>query len=164
MLRLLWQAAHPVIRRRRAVWQEMLFDCPNAMPRPAQAAPGFSTERNQIMHRRSFLSRSLTCSALAIFAGSAMAAPNTPPAAKPLPQRKRIRVAFMLGKGSNVIDTAGPWEVFQDVTIKGLLVDSEPFELFTVGPTKDLLTMTGGLQVQPHYSIDNAPQPHVIVV
>ncbi len=116
------------------------------------------------MHRRSFLSRSLTCSALAIFAGSGMAAPGTPAAAKPLPQRKRIRVAFMLGKGSNVIDTAGPWEVFQDVTIKGLLVDSEPFELFTVGPTKDLLTMTGGLQVQPHYSIDNAPQPHVIVV
>lgn len=116
------------------------------------------------MHRRSFLSRSLTCSALAFFAGSATAAQGTPATANPLPSRKRIRVAFMLGHGSNVIDTAGPWEVFQDVTIDALIGHSAPFELFTVGPTKELLTMTGGLQVQPHYSIEDAPQPHVIVV
>ena len=78
----------------------------------------------------------------------------------PLPRRKKIKVAFMIGKGTNVIDMAGPWEVFQDATVN----DDDPFELFTVGPDKDVLTMTGGLQVRPHYSIENAPQPHVIVV
>jgi transcriptional regulator GlxA family with amidase domain len=36
--------------------------------------------------------------------------------------------------------------------------------LFTVGPSEEVLTMTGGLQVKPRYSIKNAPQPHVIVV
>jgi transcriptional regulator GlxA family with amidase domain len=112
------------------------------------------------MQRRTFLSQSIGTAALAIFAGSAQAAQNASAGPKPLPRRKRIRVAFMFGEGTNVIDTAGPWEVFQDVSVN----DSEPFDLFTVGPTKDILTMTGGLQIKPHYSIKDAPQPHVIVV
>jgi transcriptional regulator GlxA family with amidase domain len=101
------------------------------------------------MKRRTFVSASLGAAALAS-AGLAQV----------LPRRKRVRVAFMLGKGANVIDTAGPWEVFQDTVVD----DNDAFELFTVGPDTDLLTMTGGLQVKPRYSIENAPQPHVIVV
>ena len=66
----------------------------------------------------------------------------------------------MMSKGTNVIDMAGPWEVFQDTTVDG----DDAFELFTVGPDEDLVTMTGGLKVKPHFSIENAPQPHVIVV
>ena len=34
-----------------------------------------------------------------------------------------------------------------------------PFELYTVGPSEEILTMTGGLKVRPNYSIANAPQP-----
>ncbi len=63
-----------------------------------------------------------------------------------------------------MIDTAGPWEVFQDVEVDGLIGTRSPFELYTVGPSEDILTMTGGLKVKPHYSIANAPQPNVIVV
>jgi transcriptional regulator GlxA family with amidase domain len=103
------------------------------------------------MRRRSFLSASLGAAALAGLAG---AAPT------PLPSRKKIKVAFMIGKGTNVIDTAGPWEVFQDTTVDG----NDAFDLFTVGPSEDLLKFTGGLQVKPHYSIEDAPQPHLIVV
>ena len=33
------------------------------------------------------------------------------------PGADRIRVAFLLGNDTNVIDTAGPWEVFQDVMV-----------------------------------------------
>jgi transcriptional regulator GlxA family with amidase domain len=105
--------------------------------------------RRSAMKRRTFVSASLGAAALSGFG-----------LAQVLPRRKRIRVAFMLGKGTNVIDTAGPWEVFQDVTVDG----DEPFELFTVGPGTDLLTMTGGLQVKPRYGIQDAPQPNVIVV
>ena len=36
---------------------------------------------------------------------------------KPLPRRDPVRVAFMLGDGANVIDTTGPWEVFQDTMV-----------------------------------------------
>lgn len=116
------------------------------------------------MQRRTFLSQSLGAAALAIFANSAKAAQKASAGPTPLPRRKRIRVAFMFGEGTNVIDTAGPWEVFQDVMLDGVIGHAHPFELFTVGPTKEVLTMTGGLQVKPHYSIKDAPQPHVIVV
>ena len=118
------------------------------------------------MHRRTFLTRSAAAASMAIFAGTAGAAQNSSTGATPLPRRDKIRVAFMLGEGANVIDTAGPWEVFQDVMLGDSVTEHvHPFELFTVGPAgKKTLTMTGGLRVEPHYSIKDAPQPHVIVV
>lgn len=110
------------------------------------------------MQRREFLGSSLAAS-VALFGTAAGAAQDAAPV-RPLPRRDRVRVAFMLGEHANVIDTAGPWEVFQDVTVNG----KSPFELYTVAPTGKMLRMTGGLQVVPHYGIDDAPQPHVIVV
>jgi transcriptional regulator GlxA family with amidase domain len=80
-----------------------------------------------------------------------------PGIARELPRRESLKVAFLLGEGANVIDTAGPWEVFQDVMIEGV-------ELYTVGPTRDTIVMTGGLRVTPEYSVGDAPQPNVIVV
>jgi transcriptional regulator GlxA family with amidase domain len=62
------------------------------------------------------------------------------------------RVAFMITPGHNVIDLAGAWEVFQD----------SGFELYTVGPSRQPLAMTGGLKVTPDYSFADAPQPDVI--
>lgn len=98
-----------------------------------------------------------------ITASLAVAAAPTLAAAAPLPRRRMILVAFMLGDGANVIDTAGPWEAFQDA----MPIDGEmahPFRLFTVAPTLEPVRMTGGLMVKPHYSIETVPQPHVIVV
>jgi transcriptional regulator GlxA family with amidase domain len=112
------------------------------------------------MERREFLGTSLAASVALFGPGSGAAAENAGSPVAPLPRRDRVRVAFMLGDNANVIDTAGPWEVFQDVTIE----DRGPFELYTVAPTDQMLRMTGGLQVVPHYSIGNAPQPEVIVV
>ncbi len=116
------------------------------------------------MHRRHFLGTTLAAS-VALFgrnagAGAADAMSPVPP----LPRRQRVRVAFMLGDGANVIDTAGPWEVFQDVTVPEADPHRGPFELYTVAPTDQLLQMTGGLTVKPTYSIATAPQPNVIVV
>jgi transcriptional regulator GlxA family with amidase domain len=112
------------------------------------------------MKRRSFIGTTLAASIALFGAGRAVAAEGSK---APLPRRKRIRVAFMLGDGANVIDTAGPWEVFQDVMLHEGGHD-HPFELYTVAPTDKLLRMTGGLQVQPDYGIEKAPQPNVIVV
>ena len=119
------------------------------------------------MQRRHFLKDSLGAS-LALFAhsspranaasGKTNADTDTLPT---LPKRDRVRVAFLLGGHANVIDTMGPWEVFQDATAPD---NDAPFELYTVAPTKDDITMTGGLVVRPRYSVDDAPQPHVIVV
>jgi transcriptional regulator GlxA family with amidase domain len=85
-------------------------------------------------------------------------------AAEPLPKRQRVRVAFLLGESANVIDTAGPWEVFQDTMLDDGAMHAHPFELYTVAPKTGLLHMTGGLQVMPHYDLADAPEPNVIVV
>lgn len=113
------------------------------------------------MNKRHFVGSMLAASVALFGAGRAQAADRG--ASTPLPKRERIRVAFMLGDNANVIDTAGPWEVFQDT----MLHDGghrHPFELYTVAPVEGILRLTGGLQVKPHHTIGDAPQPHVIVV
>lgn len=113
------------------------------------------------MHRRHFIEATLAAS-VALFGAGARATPAAGGTAAPLPKRKRVRVAFLLGEHANVIDTFGPWEVFQDaVTPQG---DDASFELYTVAPDEGPLEMTGGLQILPKYTIANAPQPNVIVV
>lgn len=77
-----------------------------------------------------------------------------------LPARERIVVAFLIGANANVMDMAGPWEVFQDTRIG----DRHPFELVTVAPERAPLRMSGGLHVLPGFSVDDAPEPNVIVV
>ena len=76
-----------------------------------------------------------------------------------------VKVAFLIGDNANMIDTAGPWEVFQDVMFHDANDHmQDTFALFTVAPEDKIYNMTGGMQVKPHYTIANAPQPHVIVV
>ena len=76
------------------------------------------------------------------------------------PPSGRIRVAFVLTEGSTMIDFAGPWEVFQDVMVG----DGMPFELITVGASRDPIRATGGMKIIPDYTFDDAPQPHIVVV
>lgn len=71
-----------------------------------------------------------------------------------------VQVAFLIGEDANMMDTAGPWEVFQDARVES----RELFRLFTVAPAREMLALSGGLQVTPHYSVAEAPQPDVIVV
>jgi transcriptional regulator GlxA family with amidase domain len=79
-----------------------------------------------------------------------------PPANGPIP------VAFVVTESANVIDFAGPWEVFQDSTVPG--TDASAFRLYTVGDSRNPVTLTCGLTVVPDYTFDNAPVPSVIVV
>ena len=39
-----------------------------------------------------------------------------------------------------------------------------PFSLYTVAAVQGPVNMTGGMKVQPRYTVADAPQPHVIVV
>jgi transcriptional regulator GlxA family with amidase domain len=114
------------------------------------------------MDRRQFVGSTIAASVALFAAANARSAESA--GTTPLPKRERVKVAFMLGDNTNVIDTAGPWEVFQDTVIDDGGHHRDAFELFTVAPKEGLLRMTGGLAVKPEYTIDNAPQPHVIVV
>ena len=78
------------------------------------------------------------------------------------PDRGQIPVAFLISDGAVVIDFCGPWEVFQDVMIPGR--QEMPFRLYTVAETKKPIRTSGGMQIAPDYTIQNAPPPKVIVI
>ncbi|MGA8278635.1 MAG: DJ-1/PfpI family protein [Rhodanobacteraceae bacterium] len=85
------------------------------------------------------------------------------------PRNGMIKVAVVLSKHATVIDFAGPWEVFQDTSIKdGHGNDISPFELYTVAPTKEPLHTSGsnhaGLTITPDYSFADAPIPDIVVI
>ena len=85
------------------------------------------------------------------------------------PTEGTIPVAFAISEGVQVIDFTGPWEVFQDVVLKGGHSDKEmdyhmPFQLFTVSETMDNVSATGGLKIVPDYIFANAPAPKIVVV
>ena len=78
-----------------------------------------------------------------------------------IPSDAIIRTAVAIGPGTNVIDLAGPWEVFQDAAMAGAAAQ---FELFTVAQETRAVEASGGLRIEPTYSYETAPQPHVVVV
>ena len=85
--------------------------------------------------------------------------------AAPLPvptKGKRIRTAFVIGKDAVVIDFAGPWEVFHDVSVSGY--DGSPFELYTVAESLAPVKVSGGLTITADYAFAKAPKPDLIVV
>jgi transcriptional regulator GlxA family with amidase domain len=104
--------------------------------------------------------------ALAVAAGPTGAAGPAPPAGDPAvrltpPASGPIPVAFVVSDGITVIDFTGPWEVFQDVDVEGR---DRAFELYTVGPSRQPVRASAGLDVVPDHTFDDAPQPRVIVV
>jgi putative intracellular protease/amidase/YHS domain-containing protein len=78
------------------------------------------------------------------------------------PAQGSIPVAFLISEGAQMIDFAGPWEVFQDVMIPGRT--DQPFRLYTVSGSASPIHTSGGMKVVPDYTFENAPAPKVIVI
>jgi putative intracellular protease/amidase len=74
------------------------------------------------------------------------------------------RVAVVLYDGVEVLDFAGPSEVFAAAGGFGSRGDEPAFEVYTVGRTRDAITSQGFLEVLPDYSIADAPLPDVLVL
>jgi transcriptional regulator GlxA family with amidase domain len=89
---------------------------------------------------------------------TATLAPNPlkPPASGPIP------VAVLLSEGAVLIDFAGPWEVFSQVSMPG--PRPKPFELYTVAQTAASVHVGGAMTLVPSYTIDNAPLPKILVI
>jgi putative intracellular protease/amidase/YHS domain-containing protein len=83
---------------------------------------------------------------------------------KPLkpPAQGSIPVAFLISEGAQVIDFAGPWEVFQDVMVPGRT--DHPYRLYTVSESTAPIHTSGGMKIVPDYNFENAPAPKVIVI
>jgi len=85
------------------------------------------------------------------------------------PATGKILVAFPISEDVQVIDMAGPWEVFQDVMIQEGpheqgMDHRMPFELYTVAESKDIVEATGGMKIVPNYTFADAPNPKIVVV
>jgi transcriptional regulator GlxA family with amidase domain len=99
-------------------------------------------------------------SALALTGLLALAAVPGNAAATPL------RVAFVISDGFDVMDLAGPWEVFQDVALPTRPGDGahEAFELFTVAADSRAVSTAGGARVVPRYTFATTPRPDIVVI
>ena len=95
---------------------------------------------------------------LALLCGiaSASAPPLQPPAEGGIP------VAFVVSDGAVIIDFCGPWEVFQDVQLPSR--PGSAFRLYTVAESRRPIRASGGMQITPDYTFDDAPAPKVIVI
>jgi putative intracellular protease/amidase/YHS domain-containing protein len=78
------------------------------------------------------------------------------------PTQGSIPVAFLISEGAQVIDFAGPWEVFQDVMVPERT--DHPFRLYTVSESTAPIHTSGGMKIVPDYNFENAPAPKVIVI
>src|ERR1700730_6294427 len=126
------------------------------------------------MNRRDLLTTAAAAALVTAGAAPALAAaqPTThsePKSIKPLspPSKGKIPVAFLVSSDAQVIDFAGPWEVFQDVHVpsRGTTMDERmPFELFTVAESTAPIRATGGLKIVPDHDFVSAPSPRIIVI
>jgi transcriptional regulator GlxA family with amidase domain len=117
------------------------------------------------MRRREFLTAGAVGLPLAgLTVAKALELEDEPNGVRPLrvPADGKVRVAFAIGPHVKVIDTAGPWEVFQDVGAED--GSRNPFRMFTVAETEDVVEGTGGLGLLPHHTYGDAPRANVVVV
>ena len=73
---------------------------------------------------------------------------------EPKEQSAKKKIAMYIHQGMEILDFAGPAEVFK---VSG-------FETYTVGLTKDPIVSQGFITIVPEYSIDDCPKPDIIAV
>lgn len=81
----------------------------------------------------------------------------------------RLHVGILIFDGVEVLDFAGPFEVFSRIRLTPGVEsrrseESAPFRVFTVARTADPVVATGGLTVVPHHGFADAPRIDLLVV
>jgi len=91
---------------------------------------------------------------------AAVQTPASSQVTKPQPVFKTRNVAIVLYEGVELLDFAGPGEVFTHaVTVTG----EAAFNVYTVGTSTEPLVSQGFLTIKPQYSFENAPKPDIVV-
>jgi transcriptional regulator GlxA family with amidase domain len=73
-------------------------------------------------------------------------------------EKARRNVAILLFEGVELLDFAGPGEVFSAAGSGGA------FDVFTVGGEAGLITSQGFVTIRPEYTIANSPRPDILVL
>jgi transcriptional regulator GlxA family with amidase domain len=82
---------------------------------------------------------------------------------------EKINVGIFIFDGVEVLDFAGPFEVFsrtrlQPGTASRRSDDTAPFEVFTIGATREVVGATGGLSILPQHDFASAPRVDLLVI
>src|SRR5205809_4178431 len=82
---------------------------------------------------------------------------------------KRLTVGILVFDDVEVLDFAGPFEVFSRTrTVAGAASrrtdESAPFSVFTIARSRAAITAIGGLRVLPEYPWSDAPPIDILVV
>jgi transcriptional regulator GlxA family with amidase domain/YHS domain-containing protein len=104
----------------------------------------------------------------AAWAGSSGATAGSKPASAPFapltpPAQGSIAVAFVLSNDAVVIDFAGPWEVFENVSVPGR-GPGPVFRPYIVAETAAPIEATGGMMLVPNFTFATAPPPQLVVI
>lgn len=75
--------------------------------------------------------------------------------------KRQWRVGIFLFDDVEVLDFAGPFEVFSVTEIEN---DQQPFVVETVSEKGNLVIATNGLKIQPDYSFDNVPKFDILII
>jgi transcriptional regulator GlxA family with amidase domain len=79
-------------------------------------------------------------------------------------EKSRTRnVAVVLYQGVELLDFAGPGEVFAAAARIGATGEAPAFHVYTVGRSKAPLTSEGFVRIVPEFSIEDAPRPDLVV-
>ena len=81
----------------------------------------------------------------------------------------KIKTGIFIFDGVEVLDFAGPFEVFSRTrlvpgTESRRSDESAPFDVFTVAATSQEVRATGGLRVLPHHDFASAPRVDLLVI
>lgn len=74
------------------------------------------------------------------------------------------RVAVVVYDGVELLDFAGPGEVFAVAGGFGAVGETRAFDVYTVGASRQPITSQGFVQVVPQYAFADAPPPDVLVL
>jgi transcriptional regulator GlxA family with amidase domain len=108
------------------------------------------------------LAGAMSSGTLASAASQESALTSTPNLGKPLspPKVGLPRVALLLGPDTVAIDAIGPWEAFTNATAAD---GNALFMTYCVAETMHPVSVEG-LWITPHYTFENVPQPHVVII
>lgn len=70
-------------------------------------------------------------------------------------------VAILLFNDVEVLDFAGPFEVF---SVTSELNEDKPFRVYTIAETKETIRAKNGLSVNPEYALTDCPSPHILII
>lgn len=83
------------------------------------------------------------------------------------PTRQTLRVAILAFDDVEALDLAGPYEVFTTASrMQQRATSAEPplFEVTCVARSREPIRMRAGLCVLPRHTVEDAPNPDVLIV